>query len=189
MSRRSRSNLSSNPVIAILQKDQFGSLWLSLLFLAVLISKWFVLSPVEIEGEPCVACVVALIWAMMLSASILITTVWTLWTDKVEKGIGLMFALLGSILGIVWLIGIFTRGIVEKFYQSGVLYWPEASVTFLVDDMVNHSIGLFLATAVIYAMLRLMFCKDLSEKKIVIPISLCVALAASGLLFLGIKLY
>lgn len=189
MSKRHRSSSSSNALVALLQKDQFGSVWLSVLFLSVLILKWYVIDPVTIEGSPCVICVIFLLWLMSIIVALLISAVWWAWTSKAGKGIGLMLVLPAYILGCSFLVDYLLQRIVPKLYHSGMLSWPEADYSFLIDDMVRHGVGLLLATAVVYGMLRLLICHDLEDKKIVIPVGLGIILATSGLLLLGIKLY
>ena len=189
MSKRSRSSSSSNKFISLLLSDEFGAVWLSLLFLSVLILKWYVVDPVQIEGGPCVICVILLLWLMSIFVSVLIAAIWWAWNNKAEKGIGLMLVLPLYILGCSFLADYLLQRIVPKLYYGGLLSWPEAGYSFLIDDMVRHGVGLLMATAVAYSMVRLAICHDLADKKIVIPVSLCIMLATASLLLLGIKLY
>lgn len=189
MSKRPRSSSSSNVLMSLLQKDEFGGFWLSLLFLSILILKWYVVDPIKIEGSPCVICIVLLLWLSSIVVALLISAVWWAWNSKAQKGIGLMLVLPVYILGCVFLADYMLLRIVPKLYYSGMLSWPEAEYSYLIDDMINHGVGLLLATAVVYGMLRLLICHDLQDKKIVIPVALGIMLATASLLLLGIKLY
>ena len=93
MSRRQRTGSVNSGLIGLIQKDQFGSLWLSLIVLAVFVGKWFFISPVELEGDPCVLCVVLLLWFMCTLVSLMISGLWWVWGNTMEKGIAMMFVL------------------------------------------------------------------------------------------------
>jgi hypothetical protein len=189
MSKRRRTRQSSNSLLAIIAKDQYGLLWLALLILAVFILKWQVVQPPELEGSPCVLCVEILLWLLVVFVSLINAGLWWVWTSRAEKGLGLMFMLGISAVGSAFLANVIAHGMVEKLYYRGWLKWPEAQVSFLLDDFVSHAMGLFLATAVFYGMIRLAISKDLMDKKLVLFLSLGIALTSASLLFLGIKLY
>ena len=129
------------------------------------------------------------IWLLVVMVSVINAGVWWAWTTRVGKGVGLLFVLSVSTVGSAFLADLVAHALVEKLYYHGWLKWPEAQLSFLLDNFVNHAIGLFLATAVLYSMLRLVISKELTDKKLVIFLSLGIALSAVILLLLGIKLY
>jgi hypothetical protein len=184
-----RTQSSSNSILALIARDQYGVIWLALLTLAVFIMKWQVVQPPELEGGPCLMCVEVLLWLLVVMVSVINAGVWWAWTRKVGKGLGLVFALSISTVGIAFLADLIAHALVAKLYYHGWLNWPEAQLSFLLDNFINHAVGLFLGTAVLYGMLRLIISKELANKKLVIIISLGIALSAVILLFLGIKLY
>lgn len=189
MSTRRRSGRQSNALVELIKLDQYGVLWFGLIFLAVMIARWMFVQPLVLEGEGCVLCVLLLLWLMSMGVALINPALWYVWTERAEKNIGLMFALPASAIACAFMINIIGRVVLQKLYHAGWLTWPETQLTFLLDDMVSHVAGLFLGTAVIYGMVRLIICKDLLDKKMVIPLSLGIVLATCGLMLLGIKLY
>ena len=97
--RRQRTQSSDN----LLSKDPFGLIWLSILFLAVMIVKWWVISPANKEDGNCVACVVAVIWLLSVIIHLLMVFFWVAWSSKYEKGIAfvLFLCLLCLVLAVI----------------------------------------------------------------------------------------
>ena len=189
MNKRRRTRSSSNPILALIARDQYGLIWPVLLVLATFILKWQVVQPPELDGSPCLLCVELMLWVLVVLASFLNAGVWWLWTSRAQKGLGLMFALSLAAIGSAFLAALVAGQLMENLYYRGWLNWPESEGSFLLDNLVNHAMGLFLATTVLYGMIRLVISKDLKDKKLVITVSLGIALSAVALLFLGIKLY
>lgn len=189
MQKRRHARPSSNSLLALIARDQYGLIWLALLILAAFILKWQVVQPPQLEGAPCVLCVELLLWLLVVCVSAINAAVWWAWTRKAQKGLGLMFVLALSAVGCAFIASVTAHALVEKLYYHGWLKWPEAETSFLLDNFINHAMGLYLAATVLYGMIRLIISKDLADKKLVIVVSLGIALSAVLLLLLGIKLY
>jgi len=173
----------------ILSKDPFGTTWFALLFLGMLIGKWFVLSPGNPDDNNCVGCVVAVLWTLGILVSVLASLFWILWAQKFEKGTSFVFFL--SILGIFSSVIYyqFAEFVMGKLFYGGSLNWQDAHASYLLDELVPHSVGLFLVSMVIYAALRVVFCRDLVDKPLVYSFSAILLVAVTPITYLGLWLY
>lgn len=183
--RRQRPQSGGN----ILTKDPYGLVWLSLIFLAAMIVKWWVISPANPEDGNCVVCVVAVIWLLTIIVHLLMVFFWIGWSRKYEKGT--VFVLLLCILCLVLAAIDYTivQFVIGKLFYGGALNWQESQASELIDIFVPHSIGLLLISSITYSMLRVFFCRDLAEKKMVYLMASIVALSAVPLYFLGLIAY
>jgi len=189
MSKRRHKRHSSNGILALIARDQYGVVWLALLVLATYILKWQVVQPPKLDGSPCLMCMELMMWGLAILASFISAGVWWAWTPRLPKGLTLMFLLSLAAIGSAFLASLVADAILENLYYRGILSWPESEGSFLLDNFSRHAMGLFLGTSVLYGMVRLVICKDLKDQRLVIVVSLGIALSALGLLLLGIKLY
>lgn len=187
MATRKRHRASSGG--SLLSKDPYGLVWLSLIFLAVMVAKWWVISPEYRESGNCVACAVAVIWLISVIIHLLLVFFWIGWSKKYEKGTA--FVLLLSILclalaAIDYKVMQFAIG---KLFYGGVLNWQEAQASELIDIFIPHSIALLLICSITYSMVRVFVCRDLAEKKMVYLMATVIILSVAPLYFLGLVAY
>jgi len=185
-SRRRHQSASGGNIFS---KDPFGTIWLALVFLVMLIGKWFVLSPGDPQDSNCVGCVVAVLWIMAILVSALMSLFWILWIQKFEKGTSFVFFL--SIFSVVSAViyyefAVFVMG---KLFYGGSLNWQESQASFLLDEFVPHSVGLFLVSMVLYSAVRMLFCRDLVDKPLVYSFSAILIVAVAPITYLGLWLY
>ena len=186
-SHRPRRN--QNTVSGIMQKDPFGILIFVILFAAALIVKWWVLSPSYVESGNCVACVVTASVVMAVLSSFLLMAFWIFWSDRFPLGMGFYFSLIGMGLVCALLYHKLSRIVISKLYYSGNLNWVEAQASDLLDQLVYHNAGLYLAVLVAYISIRMLFVRAIDNKLPVITTSLALLGTASLLLFIGLKMY
>ena len=183
--RRQRTQSGGN----LLSKDPYGLIWLSLIFLAAMVVKWWIISPANAEDGNCVACVVAVIWLLSVVIHLLLVFFWVGWSKKYEKGT--VFVLLLSIVCLV-LAAIDYKVVqfsVGKLFYGGVLNWQESQASELIDIFIPHSIGLLLISSIAYSMLRVFISRDLGEKKMVYLMASIIMLSVVPLYFLGLIAY
>jgi len=173
----------------VFSKDPFGVTWLALFFLAILITKWFILSPGNPEDGNCVGCVVAVLWVMAVLVSLLMGLFWIIWAQKFAKGASFVFFLVLFCLFSTALYYQFTDFVMRKLFYGGSLNWQEAQATYLLDEFVPHSVGLFLVSMVFYIAIRVIFCRNLTDKGLVYIFSTILVLAVTPLTYLGLWLY
>jgi len=189
MTKRRRSRHSSNGILALIARDQYGMVWLALLVLAVYILKWQVVQPPKLDDSPCLICMELMLWLLAVLASFITAGVWWAWTPRLPKGLMLMFLLALTAIGSAFLASFVADTLLENLYYRGLLTWPESEGSFLLDNLSKHAMGLFLGISILYGMVRLIICKDLKDKQLVMLVSAGISLSAVGLLLLGIKLY
>ncbi|MCG6969594.1 MAG: hypothetical protein LJE85_07495 [Gammaproteobacteria bacterium] len=187
---RSRRRSGSNPIVAFFSKDPFGVTWFSLLFLAVLIAKWWYIDPPAISAESCLGCVTAILIIMAALTTAIISLFWILWRGKRQKK-NLLFLFLICVLVLVCtgLLNMVSQEVFSQIYYRGFLRWQETDITYLLDDFLHHAAGLYLAVLMTYAMLRIAFDPGFSPRKYIIPINIVFILVAAFLLLVGILLY
>lgn len=183
--RRHRSRSSSS----ILSKDPYGLIWLALIFLSVMIAKWWFLSPANPEDYNCVACVVAVIWILAVLVHAILILFWIGWSKKYEKGITFVIFLSLLCLVLALLDYQVAQFVIGKLFYGGVLNWQESQASYLIDTFIPHSIGLLLVSSVFYSMLRVFVSRDLVEKPLVYTFAAIVGLSAIPLYLLGLLLY
>ncbi len=183
--RRQRAQSGDN----LLSKDPYGLIWLSILFLAVMILKWWVISPANKEDGNCVACVVAVIWLLSMIIHLLLVFFWIGWSSKYEKGIAFVFLLCLLCLVLAGIDYTVLQFVIGKLFYGGVLNWQEAQASELIDIFIPHSVGLLLITTIFYSMVRIFLCRDLAEKNLVYLFVLIIILSILPLYFLGLIAY
>jgi hypothetical protein len=183
--RRQRSQSGGS----LLSKDPFGLVWLSIIFLAVMIVKWWVLSPANAEEGNCVACVVAVIWLLAIATHLLLVFFWMGWSKKYEKGTAFVFFLSLLCLFLAAVDFHVVQFAVGKLFYGGVLNWQESQASYLIDIFIPHSVGLLLISSIFYSMLRVFVSRDLAEKKLVYLFASIIMLAAVPLYFLALIAY
>jgi len=183
--RRRRSEAGSS----IFSKDPFGLVWLVLIYLCVMVAKWWFISPANADDNNCVACVVAVIWLIAIVVNLALVLFWIGWSKKYEKG--LMFVFFLSLLCLI-LAGVdyyVVQFVVGKLFYGGVLNWQESQASELIDIFVPHSVGLLLVTSMFYSMLRVVVSRDLVEKPLVYTYAAILILTTGPLYLLGTLLY
>jgi hypothetical protein len=189
MSRRRRSQ-QSNPVVAFFQKDPFGVTWFALLLLAVLIAKWWYIAPPQIDAGNCLGCVVAVFMGLSVVITALLSLFWVLWTAKRQlKGIVFVFLIALGVIGCAALVDFLAQELFNRMYVAGLLDWQATDITYLLDDFLHHSAGLYLGVLMIYAMARIALSPQFEHRKYVIPINGIFIVVAGALLYIGIMLY
>ena len=183
--RRQRTQRNDN----LLSKDPYGLIWLSILFLAVMIVKWWVISPANKEDGNCIACVVAVIWLLSVIIHLLLVLFWIGWSSKYEKGIAFVFLLCLLCLVLAGIGYAALEFVVGKLFYGGVLNWQETQASELIDIFIPHSVGLLLISSIFYSMVRIFFCRDLAEKKLVYLFASIIVLSILPLYFLGLIAY
>ena len=183
--RRHRSQAGSS----IFSKDPYGLVWLALIYLLLMIAKWWIISPADPADNNCVACVVAVIWLLSILVQTPLILFWIGWTRKYEQGTTFVFFLciLCLILAIVdfYLV----KFVISKFLYGGMLNWQETQAFYLIDVFIPHSVGLLALTSVFYSMVRAAVSRDLVEKPLVYTFIVIVVLTVLPLYILGMKLY
>jgi len=174
---------------SLLSKDPYGLIWLSLLFLVVLIVKWWVISPTYRESGNCVACAVSMIWLLSVIVHLLIVFFWIFWSKKYEKGTAFVFFLCLFCVIIAAVDFKVLQFVVGKLFYGGVLNWQETQASELIDVFIPHSVGLMLITSIAYSMIRIFTCRDLAEKKMVYLFAAVVLVSILPLYFLGLVAY
>ncbi|WP_455220306.1 hypothetical protein [Kaarinaea lacus] len=173
----------------IFSKDPYGLLLMGLLYLAVLVSKWWYFSPDNLEGNNCVACVIAVVWILSMLVFTLLSLFWVLWSRKYQKGITFAF-FLGLLCLILVIVDYYVvEFVIGKLFYGGSLRWEEAQASELLDSFIPHNIGLLAITSVLYSMLRVFICRDLVEKPLVFTFGAILVLSVIPLFYIGLKLY
>ncbi|MGD8559938.1 MAG: hypothetical protein PVF34_00785 [Gammaproteobacteria bacterium] len=167
--------------------DPFGVIGLGLIFLAVMVAKWWYISPPE--GDNCVICVVAVIWFVSMLVFSLLSVFWVLWSKKYAKGAAFLFFLCLLCLVLVVIDYEVVQFVVRKLFYGGALRWQEADASFLIDTFIPHSLGLLLISAIFYSSLRVFLCQELTEKTLVYTMNAIIMLAVLPLFYLGLWLY
>ena len=183
--RRHRSKEGSS----IFSKDPYGLVWLAMIYLAVMIAKWWFLSPANPEDNNCVACVVAVIWLLSILLHILLVLFWVGWSKKYKKGATFVFFLSLFCVILAMVDFYLVKFVIGKLYYSGMLNWQEAQSSELIDTFIPHSVGLMLVSSVFYSMLRVFLSRDLVEKPLVYTFAAILMLSVIPLYFLGLVLY
>ena len=161
-----------------------------MLFVAALIAKWWYIGPPEISAQSCLACVTVILVFLAVLVTLVISIFWILWLSKRQnKNILFLFLITLLILGCTALLDYASKAIFSQLYYRGFLRWHEMDVTYLLDDFLRHSAGLYLGVLMIYAMLRIAFDSGFSPRKYIIPINIVFIGVAAFLLLMGIMLY
>jgi hypothetical protein len=171
----------------LLSKDPFGLVGLSLLYLIVMVAKWWYISPPE--GNNCVGCVVGVIWLISTGVFALLSVFWVLWSKKYAKGTAFVFFLCLLCLILVAVDYEVVKYVIGKLYYGGALRWQEADASYLMDTFIAHSLGLMLLSAIFYSTLRVFFCRELTEKPLVYVLNAIIMLSVLPLFYLGLRLY
>ena len=190
--RRSHIRTTNRSSSSILSKDPYGLIWVALLFLSVLIAKWLFISPPDAQTtglESCVLCVIFIVWFLSVLVSVLLMFFWILWSEKFSKSPLFVFIINVVIIVVALSAYKFVDYVVGKLFYSGVLRWQETQATYLFDEMLPHSMGLFLLVAILYSMVRILFCRELENRGFTITYSVLMALFAIPLMILGVWLY
>lgn len=183
--RRQRANSGDS----LLSKDPYGLAWLSILFLVVMVVKWWVISPSYRDAGNCVACVVAVVWLLSVIIHLLLVFFWIGWSKKYEKGTAFVFFLCLLCVIIAAIDFKVVQFSVGKLFYGGVLNWQESQASELIDVFIPHSVGLLLITSVAYSMIRVFVSRDLAEKKMVYLFAAIVLISVVPLYFLGLIAY
>ena len=185
---RSRGRGNQNTVLGILTRDPFGILWVTLLFTAVLIAKWWFVSPIYASADNCLLCVVAISAVIAAICSFLPMAFWIAWTDRAPIGMGFYFSLIGVGLLVTGLYHKLSAIVISKLYFAGTLSWAESQATELLDQVVHHNSGFFLAVLMAYIAIRMPLVRSIPNKLPVIGASLALLGCSSLLILLGMKL-
>jgi hypothetical protein len=173
----------------ILSKDPYGLIWVAFIYLALLVGKWWVLSPADPETSGCVVCAVAVIWLISVLLHSLLIVFWINWSRSYIKGPVFVFflAMMCLILGIsdFYLVKI----VISKLLNVGLLSWPETQIEYLIEVFIPHSIALMVITSIFYSMLRTLLCPDLVQKPLVYTFVGIMLLAVGPLYFMGLVVY
>jgi hypothetical protein len=187
---RTRRRPGSNPLVGFFSKDPFGVTWFTILFVATLIAKWWYIDPPAISAQSCLACVTIFMVVIAMLVTLVITVFWILWIAKRQKkNILFLFLITLLILGCTALFDFVSKEIFSQLYYRGFLRWQETDITYLLDDFLRHSAGLYLGVLMIYAMLRIAFDPGFAPRKYIIPINIIFIGVAAFLLLMGIMLY
>lgn len=174
---------------SLLSKDPYGLIWLSLIFLAVMVIKWWLIDPAYREDGNCVACVVAVVWLLSVIIHLVLVLFWIGWSKKYKKGTAFVFFLSLLCLVLAAIDYEVVEFIVGKLYFGGALNWQETQASELIDVFIPHSIGLLLITSIFYSMLRVFMSRDLAEKKMVYLFAAIIMISVLPLYFLGLIAY
>jgi len=185
---RSRGRGNQNTVLGILSRDPFGILWVTLLFVAALITKWWFISPIYASTDNCLLCVVAISGVMAALCAFLPMAFWIAWTDRAPIGMGFYFSLIGVGLLVAGLYHKLTAIVISKLYFAGTLTWSESQATELLDQVIHHNSGFYLAVMMAYIALRMPLVRSIPNKLPVIGASLALLGCSSILILLGMKL-
>ncbi len=187
---RTRRRSGSNPIVAFFSKDPFGVTWFTIMYLAVLIAKWWYIGPPEISAQSCLGCVTAIMVFLAVLVTLVISVFWILWVAKRQKkNILFLFLITLLILGCTALLDFASQEIFSQLYYRGLLGWQETDVTYLLDDFLRHCVGIYLGVLMIYAMLRIAVDPGFAPRKYIIPINIIFIGVAAFLLLMGIMLY
>jgi hypothetical protein len=190
MAKARNRRSGTHPVVDFFQKDPFGITWFTILYVVVLIAKWWYVEPPEIDPQSCLAC--ATIFEVILAAlvSAVITLFWVLWLAKRQsKNIVFLFLVCILVIGCTGLLDVASQQLFSQLYYHGLLRWQAADATYLLDVFLNHNAGLYLAVLMVYAMVRIAVDPGFSPRKYVIPINLAFIGVACFLLLMGVVLY
>ena len=172
-----------------LSKDPYGLIWMALIFLGVMIAKWWHFSPSNPEDNNCVACVVAVIWIISILVFTLLSMFWVLWSKKYEMGITFVFMLCILCLILALVDYHVVQFVIGKLFYGGSLRWQESQASYLIDTFIPHSIGLLVISSIFYSMIRVFLCRDLVEKPLVYTFGAIVVLSVLPLFYIGLWLY
>jgi hypothetical protein len=173
----------------ILRKDQFGVLWFSFMYAAVLVGKWWYFEETKPGEGGCLLCVVIVLWLLALVFGMLLTAVWVLWETKGGKTVSMVFVLMLIALASAVMFDVGAQKIIAKLYHAGWIGWAEAEATYLFEVMLHHAAGLYLACLVLYTGLRVAFSSSFTDRRTVVPVGLIFVGTATLLLFIGVILY
>lgn len=171
------------------RKDQFGVLLFSLLYVETLVVKWIYIDPAKVGYASCVICAITVLWLLAVFLSLIQTALWILWDTKAAKGVTFVFVSGAGAVCCAVFMNFLSQKIFAKLYYSGLLNWQESHINYLFDDFLKHSSGLYLATLVLYSMIRITISRQFKNRKAVVAFSLYFSMVSSALLFLGLKLY
>jgi len=187
MATRKRQRAQSGE--SLLSKDPYGLVWLSLLFLVVMVVKWWILSPEFREAGNCVACAVSVIWLLSMIVHLVLVFFWIGWSKKYAKGIAFVIFLSLLCLFLAAVDYQVVRFAIGKLFYGGVLNWQESQSTDLIDILIPHSIALLLISSLCYSMVRVFITRDLAEKKMVYLTASIILLSVLPLYFLSLIAY
>jgi hypothetical protein len=177
------------PNIGHNNKDQFGVFLVSLLFVAALVMKWQYINPAKLGDQSCMICAVFILWCLSVPITLLLTVLWNFWERQFDNGFSLVLILCFGVLCCTVLMD-YTSGIIfAKLYYVGVLEWQESHVNYLFDDFIHHSAGIYLATLMLYTMMRVIFKKRIANRKIVVAMGIYFSIVSGSLLVLALKFY
>jgi len=187
--QRARSRRGNqNTVFGILSRDPFGVLWVTLMFTAVLVVKWWYVSPLYATADNCLLCLVGVSAVLAAVCSFLPLAFWIAWSDRAPIGMGFYFALIGIGLLVAGLFHKLTVIIITKLYFAGTLSWSETQANELLDQVIHHNSGFFLATLMAYIAIRMPLVRNISNKLPVIGASVALLGCSAILILLGMKL-
>lgn len=177
-----------NTVGSLLTRDPFGVLWVTLLFVAVLIGKWWFITPQYAVADNCLLCVVVIDAIVAVLCGLLLMAFWIAWTDRAEIGMGFYFALITIGLLATALYHKLTAIITSKLYFAGSLSWNDTQANELLDQVIHHNSGFFLAILMAYIAIRMPLVRSIPNKWPVIGTSLALLGCTALLLLLGVTL-
>ncbi|MCI0507363.1 MAG: hypothetical protein L0Z73_14820 [Gammaproteobacteria bacterium] len=162
---------------------------MALIYLAVMVAKWWYFSPSNPQDNNCVACVVAVIWILTMLIFAVLSLFWIFWSKKYEKGITfvIFLSLICLLLAVVDYFA--AHYVVGKLFYGGVLRWEESQASYLIDTFIPHSIGLLVISSLLYSVIRVLTCHDLVEKPLVFTYGVIIVLSVIPLFYIGLKLY
>jgi len=177
-----------NTVFGILTRDPFGVLWVSLFFAAVLVVKWWVVSKLYVSPDNCLLCVVGISAFIATLCNFLPMAFWVAWSDRAPISMSFYFALVFVGLLVTGLYHKLSVIVISKLYFAGSLTWSDAQATELLDQVIHHNSGLYLAVLIAYIAIRMPLVGSINNKLPVIGASLALLGCSSILIVLGLKL-
>jgi hypothetical protein len=190
MARARKKRSGTHPVVSFFKQDPFGVTWFAIMYVIVLVAKWWYIEPPKIDPLSCLACVTTLEVILAVAISLVMTLFWILWLGKGQnKNLVFLFLNCLLVLGCTGLLDVASQAVFSKLYYLGFLKWQESDVTYLLDDFLHHNAGLFLGVLMIYAMLRIAVDPGFTPRKYVIAINLAFIGVGSFLMLMGVVLY
>lgn len=177
-------------VIAFFRKDPLGVLWFLMSFAVFLVAKWWFIEPKLLSEFNCLNCALIILLLLSIVVTLLLSAFWVLWELKrLQKGITFLFLFTVGILLCTLLFDILAQWIMSELYYMGLLRWKEAEISYLMDDFLKHSAGLYLAVLMMYSMVRIAFCTTFVNRKYILIMNMTFFFTATILLFLATLLY
>jgi len=173
----------------ILQKDPFGVIWVTLLFIFVAIIRFWVLDPSLVDADNSVPSVLAAVVPISICISLALTGVWIFWAARAPITMGFYFILGGIGVLCAMLLSKVSQSFINILYQKGLISWQADTISVLQTQIVPHLAGLYLGSLMIVLAIRMLLVKDIQPRLPLVLTSVSVGGASAIVLFLAIKMY